>query len=465
MAQLITRRSVFLLLFFALIVVFIPVSAAADDRTENIDVFLVVDKSLSMEEELSAVRNYISTSIIDELLIPGDNLVLIVFYGSAELLFSGKATADKSDIRGIVQEIRADGRFTDIGNALDTLRSTIPDSKSEDRRKYLLLITDGIQEAPPESAYYTPDGSFNHEFLANTKEILMEGWKIHILGIGSATAAKEVADALSGTYTEVSETPTEEEMADKTKEFLGTVERIGNITIKTIDAKGMSRLGMELQSVGYSEPRTLSIRGVSLEMPDGSERAILAEPSTITIEPGESMKVILQLQIEDLPSPGVYSGDLIFSFAGDTSFSPAGSRVEYRVGGFAANNLPWLIPAGAVILIGLILVGIFIPRLLGGGSAVFLSIVDDGIVRKRQYKLKYSEKLYLVEGMMGLSILETPGAKPAGEISADSMGLHLSILDEKNYSSRVPIPTNVLGEEIIIVKKYGKKAKITFQTP
>jgi hypothetical protein len=77
----ITKRLVFLILLVA-----IGSIISADDRTEEIDVFIVVDKSLSMEEEIDAVKNYINQSIVEELLIPGDNFVVIIFYGDAEVL-------------------------------------------------------------------------------------------------------------------------------------------------------------------------------------------------------------------------------------------------------------------------------------------------------------------------------------------------------------------------------------------
>ena len=465
MTQLITKYLPFLLLFLAFFAFSGAESLSADDRTENIDVYLVIDKSLSMEEEISAVKNYISDSIVDELLIPGDNLVVIVFYGNAERLYSGETTAAKEDIRAKLREIRADGRFTDIGNALDTLRNAIPDTESDGRRKYMLLITDGIQEAPPESPYYAPDGGFTHEFLANTKEILMEGWKVHILGIGANTAAREVAEELSGTYTEVSETPTVEEMAAETKEFLGTIERMGNISLRSINDHGSTTLNMVLTSDGYSDTRTVTISRVTLVMPDGSDQQVLADLTEVEIPPGESVDVVLQLKLDDLPPPGVYTGDLIFSFVGQTAFSPAGSRIEYRVAGFLVNNIFWLIPTALVVLAALVLLGFFLPKMLRGGSISFVCTVDDGTVRKRQHKLKYSTSLFLVEGMMGLALTDKPGADPAAEITADGMGLHLTLLDEKNYSSASAIPVDVRGEEILIIKKYGKKAKIGFQAP
>ena len=40
-----------------------------DDRDENIDVFIVLDKSLSMVEEIGSVRDYVQDTLVDEIII------------------------------------------------------------------------------------------------------------------------------------------------------------------------------------------------------------------------------------------------------------------------------------------------------------------------------------------------------------------------------------------------------------
>ena len=457
MTHFITKRFIFLFLFFSISSIII-----ADDRTEPIDVFLVVDKSLSMREEIEAVRNYINKSIVDELLIPGDNLVVIAFYGEAEVLISEEVPALKEPIKSQIGGIEADGRFTDIGNALDTLKEALAGLETVERRKYLLLITDGIQEARPESPYYSQDGSFNHAFLQNAREIQKEGWKIHVLGIGTATAAKEIAEELSGTFSEVSQTPTEEELAEQTRELLGVVEQTAAPSLSSIGKGGLSKMTIELTSRGYSSGRSITITGIALEHHDGSLHNLLREPFQFSISPDETKRVQIPVIFESVPDPGEYSGKVMFAFRGDTVFSPAVATVGYRVKGLLGNNI-WILPVGAVILALLVILGLLIPRLFsGGGKIAFSCTVDDSTVKKRSYKLKYANKLYFVEGIMGLTIRENPGNEPAAEITADGTGLHLTILDEKGYSSADPIPDNVLPGAIVLVKKYGKKAKISF---
>ena len=166
---------------------------------------IALDKSLSMEHKIAAVKDWVNSYLMDQVVIPGDFLVIVAFYGKADVVVSQviKDDADRAAVKKVVSGIRGNGRFTDIGNALDVLKAQIAEKEKDGRDKYVLLLTDGIQEAPPTSKYYSPDGKFNHEFLANTKTIQEKGWKVMILGIGTETAAKDLATTVSGSYTEI----------------------------------------------------------------------------------------------------------------------------------------------------------------------------------------------------------------------------------------------------------------------
>ena len=235
-----------ILLFFFIIALFSPVMGYTDTRTEGIDVFLVLDKSLSMVEEIGEVRDYVKTSIIDRILIPGDRFLLIIFYGEAHVLLNNDVLSEdnKEYFKKTVESIRADGRFTDIGNALDRLKAAVDEFGIEGRRKYLLLITDGKQEAPPHSIYYSPDGSFNHHFLENTKIIQKEGWRIHILGIGSEQAAKEIARELSGTYSEIDDRFSRDDIEHGAGDLLSSIDVVSPVSVSRIPENRRAAIGL-----------------------------------------------------------------------------------------------------------------------------------------------------------------------------------------------------------------------------
>ena len=442
----------------ALLLILGSICAFSDDREEKIDVFIMVDKSLSMVEEIGSVREYIQTSIVENLLNPEDQLVLIAFYGDAEAVFMGAVDEDMSLVHAAVDEIEADGRFTDIGNALDTLRDTIPLVEIEGRRKYLLLITDGIQEPPPESKYYSTEVAFNHEFLKDAKEIRKEGWKIHILGIGAGSAAQELAEELSGTYVEVSEEPTVEELEASTPELLGIVELVGTPRIAKVKGDGSSQISLSVASKGYSSVQRIAIERLTLEVDGASVAAELPAALRIEIEPESTAVIELPLSIESELAAGRYQGALTTSFDGQAAFTPSTVAVEFTVKTYIGNNI-WILPAGALLTVGLFVVAMMLAK--RGGALSFVCEIEDGPARKRAYKLKFKERLFLIDGVMGFNILPSAGQTPAAELSADATGLHLTITDEKQIRAG-EIPTNLIGKTIEVRKQNGKKASLSF---
>ncbi len=293
------------------------ITVSADTRTENIELFLVVDKSKSMVEEIDDVTSYINEYFISDFLIPGDRLVFIQFYGNADLVFDGIVKENNIySIMNTIKAIPADGRFTDIGNALDRLDSAVNDTQQRFDRKYLILLTDGKQEAPPESPYYTPDGSFNHKFLENTKTIQREGWKIMILGIGTDTAVEELAEELATTH--------------KTLDFTGELpppisqsEIIGRVTADNFEiTRGV--LSLSLSSEGYVSERTVIIEQITFQNSSGNYHLLDNKYST-TISPESSIDIHITLSSEVLNGiiPENTDGTVIFKFEGDTPFLPA----------------------------------------------------------------------------------------------------------------------------------------------
>ena len=334
----------------------------ADVRDESIDIFLVLDKSLSMIEEIEAVKDYISDSIIDNIVQPGDYILILEFYGEATNLVSHEITssADKANIKNKIREIIADGHWTDIGNALDSLNQAVKvRSEKSERRTFLLLITDGIQEAPPDSKYYTPDGSFNHFFLENTKIIQQEGWKIHILGIGGGTAAKEIAQELSGSYAEVPDEPTQEDLEAGTRGFIGTIDVLLSPEIGAIGKAGTGEMGLTIISSGYENIRTVDIESIEAEINGKTYPDIVPDGFSFSISPKQELIITIPIKIEPLPPAGTYKTTLSFYFSGDTVIIPAVFTTETRIKSWFENNL-WIIPIFAVILALIIVLYIII---------------------------------------------------------------------------------------------------------
>jgi len=160
-------------------------SVNAESRTGNLDLFVLIDRSLSMVEEFSAVQSYVNGQVLEDLLQAGDSLTIIAFYGDVQHVVSGVIGENltKTKTRELISPLAPDRHYTDIGSALDELKATMEHGSRSGYPDYALLITDGIHEGPPDSPYPGKTEHFEHLLLQRVKEISMNNWKIVILGI------------------------------------------------------------------------------------------------------------------------------------------------------------------------------------------------------------------------------------------------------------------------------------------
>lgn len=299
----------------------------ADQRIDNIEIYLVLDKSLSMVEEIESVKEYIIDNIINNLVMEGDYFLLVPFYGKTDSGYNGyiNSEKDKISLKNNIINIQADGRFTDIGNALDELRKNIK-SNTESTRKYMLLITDGKQEAPPESRFYSSDGSFNHDFLENTKEIKKEGWKIIVLGIGTETAAKEIAKELSAGYSSISRNAGSEQITKIIDTFLGRFDLVSLENKISIDKKGNGKIIFDIKSTGFTELKEIKVIEIRLNNDLYKNLNILNNP--FVFKPGQDEVTKISIPVK-LPSFNEkFSGNITFVFEGENAFSPSMHKVS-----------------------------------------------------------------------------------------------------------------------------------------
>jgi len=160
-------------------------SVNAESRTGNLDLFVLIDRSLSMVEEFSAVQSYVNGQVIEDLLQAGDSLTIIAFYGDIQHVVSGVIGEEltKAKTKELISPLAPDRHYTDIGSALDELKTTMEQGSRAGYPDYALLITDGIHEGPPDSPYPGKTDHFEHPLLQRVKEISMNNWKIDILSI------------------------------------------------------------------------------------------------------------------------------------------------------------------------------------------------------------------------------------------------------------------------------------------
>lgn len=343
------KKAIFI--FFLCFLLLVSISyLIADQRAENIEIYLVLDKSLSMVEEIEAVKEYVIKQIIEKVVVIGDYFLLIPFYGSTDNSFNGylSSGAVLEDLRKEIQNIQADGRFTDIGNALDVLGTSIKtDNKLS--RKYMLLITDGKQEAPPHSPFYSADGSFNHEFLENTKEIQKSGWKIVVLGIGDASAAKEIAQELSASYSVVSESTSSQEISESIDNFFGRLDLTLFPNTIQPDKAGNAVMEIEIISTNYNEPKDIKILEIKMVSDNRPGINILENAFEFQVEPEKSSRIHIPVVFP--LDENSYEAEIIFIFGSKNAFSPAVHHIEVIISEGIPVFIYYLLIAIVVIII------------------------------------------------------------------------------------------------------------------
>lgn len=194
------------------ILAFIIVTSLArihpDTRTEGVDFVIIVDTSLSMASTIDEAKRYAAGELVGRLVETGDWLCVVKFYEKSEIVWSGDIRAD-ADIAQAVRSLnllKADGRFTDIGAALDKVDRLLVERGHPERPKYVVLVTDERQEAPKGTAYYSEDYTVVHPALEYVKKIDLGGFRAITIGYGLAAKVEGGTRSLLTTLSSPPET-------------------------------------------------------------------------------------------------------------------------------------------------------------------------------------------------------------------------------------------------------------------
>lgn len=166
-----------------------------DTRNESIDFFILFDKSKSMFDKIEKARLYTAQEILGRYVLLDDWVCLIEFYGTTEIVFKNIITSeqDKKQLIQSLLKIEANGRYTDIGTALDVLQQEVLNRGHPERPKYILLITDLRQEAPPKSKYQSSDYTISHPELEYVLKKEINGFYVITLGMNIKNKAQDLA--------------------------------------------------------------------------------------------------------------------------------------------------------------------------------------------------------------------------------------------------------------------------------
>ncbi|HET7838514.1 MAG TPA: vWA domain-containing protein [Rectinemataceae bacterium] len=166
-----------------------------DPRSGDLDMVLLLDKSLSMAPFFAEAKSYVAGDVLGPILMPGDRLVIELVYGKVERLWSGtiESEADKAAAIRRIRAVVADGAYTDLGAGLDAAKRDVDELGRPERPKYVLLVTDERQEAPPGSAYPAADYRLKHPYLEYVKKRDLGRFRAITVGIGVGAKVEAAA--------------------------------------------------------------------------------------------------------------------------------------------------------------------------------------------------------------------------------------------------------------------------------
>jgi hypothetical protein len=154
---------------------------------------ILLDKSLSMAPFFDKVKAFAAGNLIGSILVPGDRLIVEAVYGKTDRLIATTIASEDDKAKAIrqIRALKANGRFTDLGAALDVAKRDLDELGRPERPKYVVLLTDERQEAPRGSPYQATDYKLKHPSLQYIKKVDLGRFRAITVGLQVGTKVSE----------------------------------------------------------------------------------------------------------------------------------------------------------------------------------------------------------------------------------------------------------------------------------
>jgi Mg-chelatase subunit ChlD len=331
---------------------------AARERAGNVDVFLVLDESGSMKPIFSKVTAFVAEALVRDYLEPGDYLCVIGFSSEARIRVSQRLSspAEKENLGELVRALNVVPQgYTDMGRALEEALKQLGRLSDPSHQQVVLILTDGVNHPPRESAYFAPvkkdtgkglppTSDFNERFLGQVKALSEKGFRTHAVGIGTVTDAKKLGEALGAEYTLLKEFNSEELARGLSRFWDDTINLTGlSVPDAPVLPGGGIVLGVNLRSTSEQE-REVHVSGVSVS---GLKRlaagaateslsataAVVGEPRW-AIAPGQPARFPIRVALPpDFPS-GDFEATVRFDQTSAVKFYPPEASISFHVPSF-----------------------------------------------------------------------------------------------------------------------------------
>ncbi len=333
-------------------------SLEARERAGNVDVFLVLDESGSMKPIFSKVTAFVAEALVRDYLEPGDYLCVIGFSSEARIRVSQRLSseAEKENLSELMRTLNVVPQgYTDMGRSLEETLKQLDRLSAPSHQQVVLILTDGVNHPPRESPYFAPvkrdpgkglppTSDFNERFLAQVKNLKDEGFRTHVVGIGTVTDARKLGEALGAEYTLLKEFNSEELSRGLSRFWDDTINLAG---LSGPDGPclpgGEMSLELSLQSTS-EQAREVHLRGVTVSgvkrlaagasSENLSASAALAGEARFSLGPRQEGSFPLRVTLpSDFPS-GDFEANLAFEQTSAVKFYPPEASFTFHVPSF-----------------------------------------------------------------------------------------------------------------------------------
>ncbi len=342
---------------------------------EEMDMIVLLDVSESMFPYFDDTVNFLLKDIVDEHLEYGDGFHLLSFSSVPEQEIHRVIKSEK-DIEASLARImllHPLGKYTDLISAMNYLYGYVRDL-SLSTSKNILILTDGIHDPPPGSAYPAqgPDAREKNraEAIRIAQELKREGWRVRLIefprnGNSGGTATADGTTAVDGSENA--------DNSDESNDLYGPIsETLGVDVIPYEKGNGISHTATGAPSLDF--PDNLGRVGAEFTIPftvtnyrdepiivhleeiRTKEGNILIAPQQLRVDPAKKAVLNARVSLEGYEN-GEYAMGTELVFSDDLRIFPRKGELRFQLShsNIVRFKVPFLIIVAAIALILLII--------------------------------------------------------------------------------------------------------------
>ncbi len=355
-------------------------TAALPAVAEEMDMIVLLDVSESMFPYFDDTVNFLLKDIVDEHLEYGDGFHLLSFSSVPEQEIHRQIKSDQ-DIEASLARImllHPLGKYTDLISAMNYLYGYVRDL-SLSTSKNILILTDGIHDPPPGSAFPASGADAREknrtEAIRIAQELKREGWKVRLIEFPRTSKTGSTTSGLASDNGNTSANTTD---TDESNDLYGPIsETLGVDVIPYQKGNGISHTATGAPSLEF--PDNLGRVGTDFSVPftitnyldepiiihleeiRTREGNILIEPQQLRVDPSKKATLNAKVSLKGYED-GEYALDTELIFSDDLRIFPRKGELRFELSpsGIVRFKVPFLIIIAIIALI-LLLVFTIIP--------------------------------------------------------------------------------------------------------